>query len=264
MKSFLRAITYYCRFVKNLSKVIHPLNQLLRKNVKWFWSVECENSFSAVKELLSNTPILTLYDLNETHTVITDASPTGLGAVLVQGPEERPVIYVSRSLTECEKKYSQIEREGLCVVFAFERLRQFILEKSFKLVTDNKPLSSIVASKLPALAASRIQRWLLKLAEYDYKVEVRRSDQIPVSDWLSRLPQEEKQSKKDEVSLCFNLMMENVPITAREIAKQTARDPILSRVVDYVNHGWPEIVDEPYVCFHNKQGELTVEKGCLL
>ena len=265
VKCFLGAITYYCRFVKNLSKIAYPLNQLLKKNAKWVWSEECERSFCLIKEMLASTPILTLYDPNESHTIITDASPTGLGAVLVQGKREKPVIYVFRSLSESEKNYSQIEREGLCVVFAFERLRHFILGKQIKLVTDNKPLSSIVSSKLPALAASRIQRWLLKLAEYEYKVEVRRSEQIPVADWLSRLPQNVKKSKEDEVALCFSVMMDNMSIlNDKAVARETSRDPILARVTEFVLNGWPDDVDSIYVPFHSRQAELTVEKGCLL
>ena len=161
--------------MQNLSSTLFPLNQLLRKDVEWNWSKDCGRAFEKVKKLLTGDLILANFDPNENHTLITDASPTGLGAVLCQGKDEKPVMYVSRSLAVHERKYSQIEREGLCIIFAFERLRHFLLGKRFKLVTDNKSLSSIVAAKLPALAASRVQRWMLKLAEFDFDVEVRRS-----------------------------------------------------------------------------------------
>ena len=89
-------------------------------------------------------------------TVVTDASPTGLAAVLAQGKYEKPIMHIPRSLDDHEQKYFQIEREGLCVLFAFECLRQFLLGRAFKLVTDNKPLCSAYSKSLPALAVSRI------------------------------------------------------------------------------------------------------------
>ena len=187
LRSFLGAVTFYSKFIKNLSKMLNPLNKLLKKDAEWKWTTECEESFANVKKALMETPILAPYDPKQDITLITDASPTGLGAVLVTGKDEKPIMYVSRSLTDCEKKYSQIEREGLCIMFAIERLRNFLLGRKFKLITDNKPLSAIITKTLPATASSRLQRWAVKLAEFNFEVVVRRSEQIPVADWLSRL-----------------------------------------------------------------------------
>ena len=69
-----------------------------------------------------------------------------------------------------------MEREGLGVIFALTRLRQYLLGRKFKLIIDNKPLSAPLQKKLPAYASSRISRWVLQLLEFDFEVEVRRSE----------------------------------------------------------------------------------------
>lgn len=77
--------------------------------------------------------------------VIADASPVGLGAVLVQNQNEAwvPIFYASPSLTECERKYSQIEKEALALVWACERYHAYIYGMKFDLVTDHRPLEVI-------------------------------------------------------------------------------------------------------------------------
>ncbi|XP_043218696.1 uncharacterized protein K02A2.6-like [Amphibalanus amphitrite] len=271
VREFLGAVTFYNRFLKNLSKTARPLNELLKKDSEWKWTAECEASFNSIKRQLSSTEVLRHFDVTEQVTVITDASPEGLGAVLVQGKDERPIMYVSRSLSEHERKYSQIEREGLCVVWAFQRLKQFLYGRHFKLVTDNKPLAHVFGPKapLPTLAASRIQRWAMKLAEYDFSVEVRKSEQIPVADWLSRLPREgsvlKSEAPEDECTVCLIGQLESLsPVTAAAIQRETARSPILAKVMHFVHNGWSEAVNEELQPFKMRQTELTVERGCLM
>ncbi|XP_043235721.1 uncharacterized protein K02A2.6-like [Amphibalanus amphitrite] len=271
LREFLGAVTFYSKFLENLSKMAKPLNELLKKDKEWKWSKECEESFTRIKARLASAEVLRHFDVKEQVTVITDASPHGLGAVLVQGVPERPVLYVLRSLSEHEKKYSQIEKEGLCIVWAFERLKQFLYGRHFKLVTDNKPLAQVIGPKtpLPTLAASRIQRWTMKMAEYDFTVEVRRSEQIPVADWLSRLPKGtsvmNSSAPEDECTVCLIGQLSSLnPVTAAAIQRETTRDPLLAKVVNFVNKGWPDKVGEALHAFKVRQTELTVEQGCLM
>ena len=144
---------------QELIKNAKSIKEATEKNAEWKWTTECEENLANVKKALIETHISAPYDPKQDITLITDASPTGLGAVLVVGKYEKPIMYVSRSLTDCEKKYSQIEREGLCIMFAVERLRNFLLGRKFKLITDNKPLSAIITKTLPATASSRLLRW---------------------------------------------------------------------------------------------------------
>ena len=75
------------------------------------------------------------------HIIQTDASLKGLGAVLLQ--EDRLVIYVSRTLTPAEERYSNIERELLGVVFAMERLHNYVYGEQIQVQTDHKPLETV-------------------------------------------------------------------------------------------------------------------------
>ena len=89
----------------SLAEGIKPLRDLLRKDNVWTWGQPQQESFNELKELLSSTPVLALYDLNSKTFGSADASSHGLGAVLLQEQGDgavKPVSYISRllSLTE--------------------------------------------------------------------------------------------------------------------------------------------------------------------
>ena len=84
---------------------------------------EHQRTFDGIKSTVTTLPVLAYFDPRAKHSIQCDASKQGLGAVLLQNG--RPVIYVSRTLTETEQRYSNIERELLAVVFALERLNHY-------------------------------------------------------------------------------------------------------------------------------------------
>ena len=181
--------------------------------------------------------------------------------------EERPVRFTSRTLSKAERNYAQIEREGLAVIFGVTRFRQYLWGRRFTLVTDNKPLSSILGPKtqFPALAAARIQRWALILAAYTYDVEYRRSEEIPMADFLSRLPCPTTGPEEDETTVCFMENMERLqPLTADQVKLATSRDVLLAEVSQYVKSGWPARTSAELQAFSSKKDELSITSGCLL
>ncbi len=106
-----------------LSDLAYPQTQLTKKDTKFEWTEIHENAFNVLKNSI-NINATGYFDKNLKTEVIVYASPIGLGAVLVQyDPNDRKkknvVLYVSRALTQTECKYSQIEREGLVVVWAY-------------------------------------------------------------------------------------------------------------------------------------------------
>ena len=156
-------MTYYTHFVDNLSKLTSPLNKLLRKDQPWEWGTEQQTAFENCKKALTSDKLLVHYDSKKPLVLDCDASPYGLGAVISHifpDGTERPVAYASRSMTPAEKNYSQIDREGLAIVWSVKKFRQYLLGRHFKLRTDHQPLIPIFARKkgLPALAASRLHR----------------------------------------------------------------------------------------------------------
>ena len=123
LQSFQGMINYLKRYSVKLMKLAEPLKPLSREDVEWTWDSTHQDAFDTIKEELTTT-VLAYFNPKFEHVIQTDVSLKGLGAVLLQ--EGRPVIYVSRTLTPVEEHYSNIDRELLGVVFAMERLHNYV------------------------------------------------------------------------------------------------------------------------------------------
>ena len=124
LKSYLGLLSYYGKFLPNLSTLLAPLYKLLRKDVRWKWSSEQEQAFQASKELLTSSKLLVHFNPQLPLLLACDASAYGIGAVLAhQMPDgsEQPIGYVSRTLNSAECNYSQLEKEGLSCVYDIKR-----------------------------------------------------------------------------------------------------------------------------------------------
>ncbi|XP_055621930.1 uncharacterized protein K02A2.6-like [Toxorhynchites rutilus septentrionalis] len=173
LKSFLGMINYYSKFVPNLSMKLSPLYALLKKNVRFEWNDQCEKVFSECKKLLLSHKLLALYNPELPIVIICDASSNGVGAVLCHklGGIEKPVFYVSSTLSVSEKNYPNLHREALAVVFGLTKFFKYIYEKSFTVVTDNKPSASIFDFKkgIPSLTVTRLQKYV-HMSIFDFDV----------------------------------------------------------------------------------------------
>ncbi|KZS01963.1 putative NFX1-type Zinc finger-containing protein, partial [Daphnia magna] len=92
---------------------------MLKKDVAWFWDNQQQKALSELRNAMSSLPILRLFDVNRSVVVSVDASPIGIGAVLMQ--EGQPVAFSSTTLTVTQKRYCQIEKELLAVQFGLAR-----------------------------------------------------------------------------------------------------------------------------------------------
>ena len=121
-----------------------------------------------------------------TAEVVVDASPFGLGAVISQLQPDgstRPISYASRALSNVEKRYSQIERECLAILFAIQRFRIYLYGISFKVKTDHKPLLAMFSRKCQP--PPRIERWVARLMPYKFNIEYQ-AGHLNSADYLSR------------------------------------------------------------------------------
>lgn len=267
LRSFLGLINFYGKFIPNLATLLHPLYQLLNKDVKWYWCKKCEFAYEESKRLLVRDNVLMPYDPNLNIVVTCDSSSYGIGCVIAHSlpnGTERPIAFASRTLTKCEIKYGQIEKEALALVYAVKKFHKFLYARKFTLVTDHQPLTFLLGPTkgIPTLAAARIQRWALILAAYQYDIRYQKGSEISNADALSRLPCDKGEIEGEISFFSYNYQL---PITSKEIATAIKFDPVLSKVFDYITNGWPGHVDEGSIQpYFNKHLQLSVDNGCIL
>ena len=147
LRSFLELVNYYNRFLPNASTVLHPLHQLLEQNSKWQWTEQCKQAFTEAKRMITSELVLTHYDSALPVRLACDALPTGIGAVLshvMSDGNKWPAAFTSRSLTNTERKYAQIDKEALYIVWGgggVKRFHVFLYGRRFTLITGHKPLN---------------------------------------------------------------------------------------------------------------------------
>ncbi|XP_065189626.1 uncharacterized protein K02A2.6-like [Sycon ciliatum] len=268
--SFLGAANFQRKFVPRFAEIAAPLYNLLRKEMKWQWSKAEEDAFQALKDAMCEHTLLAHYDVKKPVTLQVDASPMGLGAVLLQRQKNGdvlPVAYVSRKLTPAESRYAQIEREAVAVVFGVTKFQKYLLGRHFTLQTDHQPLLKLLGNNepVPTLASARIKKWALMLAGYDYEIKYLPGKENVYADFLSRQPCENiSPSAEEMVTVRVLLVEEDTIIKADVVKSETARDPELSKVLYYVVNGWPSSVPQSFRSYHNKRDELSAEDGILL
>ena len=149
LRRFMGMANQLGKFSPNLAQLTQPLRELLSKDTPWTWGTSQSEAFKLVKEELSKPATLALYDPKAPAKVSADASSYGLGAVLMQEAESewRPVAYASRSMTDTERRYAQIEKGALAIIWACEKFSDDILGKSITIETDHKPLVPLLGLK---------------------------------------------------------------------------------------------------------------------
>ncbi|XP_028419155.1 uncharacterized protein K02A2.6-like [Dendronephthya gigantea] len=258
-------VNYLAKFLPRLADVMEPICRLTRKGVEWRWEEEQEKAFQEVKKLVTEAPVLKYYDPKDEVVIQCDASQKGLGATLLQ--QGRPVVYISRALTETEQRYAQIEKEMLAIVFSLERLNQYVFGRHVKIQSDHKPLEAILRKPL-ASAPRRLQGMMMRLQKYDFEVRYQQGTSMYIADMLSRafLPTTEHPSGVEFE--CVN-MASFLPISSekmRDIQAATDEDESLQLLKKTIMEGWPQ--EKKYLAaqilpYFSMRDELTVQDGLL-
>ena len=182
LRGFLGLTGYYRRFVQAYGTICRPLTNLLKKN-SFQWSSEAEEAFNKLKLQMVTPPVLALPNFHQPFIIETDASGAGTGAVLMQAGH--PIAYSNKALSEKNAQLSAYERELLAIIFAIKKWHHYLILQPFTIRTDQQSLRYLLDHKI---ATPFQQKWLSKLAGYDYVVEYKQGTTNKVADALSRIP----------------------------------------------------------------------------
>ncbi|GBN36639.1 Retrovirus-related Pol polyprotein from transposon 17.6, partial [Araneus ventricosus] len=188
VQSFLGLTGYFRKFIPAYSKIVKPLSDLIRSDNPFVFEQPQIEAFEKLKKLLTESPVLSIFQQGKTTELHTDASQQGYGAVLLQEAEDgklHPVQYMSKKTTPAEEKYSSYELEVLAVVNALRKFRTYLMGNHFKIITDCSAFQRTMDKKD---LVTRIARWALLLEEFDYEIVHRSGQRMQHVDALSRYP----------------------------------------------------------------------------
>ena len=276
LRAYLGLLNFYRRFLPKAATLLEPLNRLLKANTPWSWGVEQDSAFKKSKEILLNSEALVHFDPKLPLVVVADSSSYGIGGVLCHliDDVERPICFVSRTLTTTERNYSQLEKEALAMVFALGKFHYYLWgQPNFTVITDHKPLLGIFSPTkiIPPMASGRIQRWSLLLQSYNFTLRHRSGALLGTADALSRLPLPNSSNAVDNTPIPADWHMlvnflDSSPITSEHIRKETSADPIMSKVFKFCELGWPNVPtgDPNLTSYVRRKNELSLQNGCIL
>ncbi|UYV62474.1 LLGL1 [Cordylochernes scorpioides] len=272
LKSFLGMVNYLGKFIPNLADKLQPLNSLLSTKNEWVWDEPQKKSFNLLKQELVSRPNLALFDPSRTTIVSADASSFGIGGVLRQEQPDgslKPIAYVSRTLSETKKRYSQIEKEGLAIVWTCERLKDYVTGIKIHIETDHKPLIAIFTSKSLEDMTPRLQRLKMRMMRYSYQISHIAGKKQIVADMLSRKPMSKPHKDELEEELSAYIQSIEFPATEErllEISRKQKEDSLCSQLAKYCMSGWPKNkreVDPELRGYWQFQEDLTYQNGLL-
>ena len=264
VRRFIGLASYYRRFIKNFSRISEPLRELTRKNATFQWTPACGAAMTLLKEKLTTAPVLAFPAFDRDFTVETDASISGIGAVLSQRQDDgklHPVAYASRSLSSAERNYSVTELETLAVVWALTKFHHYLYGRSVTVMTDHAAVRAILETPNPSCKHARWWTKVYGSGLKDVKIAYRAGKFNSVADALSRSPQEEapvegvaEQELQVSVIQSSQLRGDNgtSPSPAEvsdllevspahtqcdDFALEQRRDPKLKEVIDFLERG---------------------------
>ena len=189
--------------------------------------------------MLASKPLLTHYDPTLPLILACDASAYGIGAHQLPDGSEKPLGYVSRTLNKADN-YSQLEKEGLSLVFGVKKFYRYLFGRPFELVTDHQPLLGLLKEgrSTSPQASARIRRWALYLSMFEYTLKFRKTAAHANADALSRLPLpvEVAATHTPPELVLLSEHLSTSPVSADQIRAGTQK---FGPALQYLQQGWP-------------------------
>lgn len=181
LRGFLGLSGYYIKFIKHYGIISRPLTYLLKKDNIFSWNPQHQQAFDTLKQALASAPVLALPDFSKPFTIETDASATGIGAVLMQGGH--PIAYLSKALRVKTQALSTYEKECLALIMAITKWKPYLQHKEFTILTDQKSLIHLGEQKIHQ---GMQQKAFIKLLGLQYKLVYKKGLENKAADALSR------------------------------------------------------------------------------
>lgn len=282
LRSFIGLATFISPSIKNFASIMEPLNRILRKDNREAWGAEQDEAFEEIKRCMEEEIVTrAFFDVNCLTKLFTDASPTALGAVLVQeqiDPEtgtarDRVIACASKTLVETERRYPQTHKEALAAVWGAEKFHYYLHGREFELYTDHEPLLFIfdrtqVSDKR---SLNRAEGWALRLSTFNFKMKY-----VPtkhnIADPLSRMCEQtdkafDEEDAPHEIAQIIQspdlsaISIFRETITSEDIRRETDQDKQLQAVSEALKSDiWPENLRK----FQLVKDELTAKMGFVL
>ena len=274
LRQFLGMLNQLSKFAPNLADKTKPLQDLLIKTNTWIWGEAQQNCFKEVKQIITSTPVLALFNTEAETVVSADASSYGLGAVLQQKQPQsnfKPITYISRSLTTTEQQYAQLEKELLAFTWACERFADYLIGLRFHIHTDHKPLIPLFSTKNLEDLPVHIQRYRLRMMRFHFTISHVPGKQLTIADTLLRAPSDSPSTTdhtfEQESQIFVNAVIQSLPATKerlQQIRESQKRDATCIQLKQYCQFGWPEVLSKDIQPFQSVAAELSVENELLL
>ena len=287
VRRFLGLASYYRRFIQNFARVAEPLRELTRKNATFHWTQACEDAMKELQARLTTAPVLAYPSFGKPYTLETDASISGLGAVLSQmQPDEKlhPVAYASRSLSAAERNYSVTELETLAVVWALTRFHSYLYGQSVTVVTDHAAVRAVLETPNPSCKHARWWNKVYGTGLKEVKIVYRAGRLNSNADALSRSPLSEPGAQSNDPRI-LNIESESAatsqqaedpaeipallvkpPATERnyDFAIEQRRDPELVELITYLERGELPADDQKARRIILQKPLFAIENGILI
>jgi hypothetical protein len=217
LRSFLGLAGYYRKFVRHFGLLVKPLTDLLKKHSVFVWTSIHQNSFQSLQTTLCNSPVLSLPDFSKTFSIETDASGSGVGAVLLQ--DNHPLAFLSKALGPKSRGLSAYEKEYMAILLAVQQWRQYLQHGEFHIYTDQRSLCQLNEQRLHTQWQQKV---FTKLLGLQYKIIYKQGTDNRVADALPR--------KSSHVSQCANISV-ITPKWIEEVVAGCAHDEATQAII---------------------------------
>jgi hypothetical protein len=266
VRSFIGFCNFYQRFIPDFSNIARPLHDLTKKNARWNWTPACEDAFLTIKDAFTRQLVLSMPDVSTPFFVMSNASLTATGAVLMQkdpNGDLHPCAYLSKTLSSAERNYDIYDRELLAIIHALEEWRHYLLGTAHvvTVLMDHKNLTYF---RQPHKLSCRQARWTLFLQDFDLHFSHTPRMQMGPADALSRCDNVDTADDNVELTLLpDNLFARAIDVAlADKIALSTPSDPLVLSALHALDEGaslFPCARREDWLY---QEGKLYF-KGCL-